>query len=134
MEQGAGGKSQRSSPAVSERERGMIMDKQQILTKILETTDKEMRVLEKLVQEKETELIVADAFRVKVSFSPVDESTFFELEDISTPLIELARKLLNVSEDSSVSDYVTNTMFDIDMPIQERVERLLNIHEQMETI
>ena len=110
------------------------MDKKQILTKILESTDKETRVHDKLVQEKETELIVADAFKVKVSFSPVDESTFFELENISTPLIELVRELLNVPGDSFLSDDVTDTMFDVDTPIQERVERLLNIHEQVETV
>lgn len=110
------------------------LDKKYILTKITECIDAESRVHDKIVEPKETEMIIADELKINVSFSPVEESVFWELESITNPLLELIRTIVDVDSDSFASDDVSNTVFDIDIPLEERVERLLKINEQMEEI
>lgn len=105
------------------------MDKRYVLTKILESMDIEDRLHTKLIEPKETEVYISDTLKASISISAVRENEIPELEVITHPLLEVIRHVLGIDEGSFLTDDISNISFDTDMPISERVERLLELHE-----
>lgn len=105
------------------------MDRKYLLTKILESMDIEDRLHEKLIEPKNAEIYISDTLKASVSIAAVRENEIPELEEITSPLLEVIRYILGIDEESFLTDDISNISFDTDMPISERVERLLELHE-----
>lgn len=105
------------------------MDKRYLLTKILESMDIEDQLHEKFIEPKEAEVYISDTLKANISIIAVRENEIPELEEVITPLLEAIWHILEIDEESFLTDDISNISFNTDISIDERVERLLELHE-----